>query len=57
MTVEQFLEAYVHESKHGECQAAYRFRAVMPSGMSEWFPTKAEALIAVQKAVAKAVNP
>lgn len=49
---EAFFDAYIHESKHPDCLPERRFRAVMPSGVSEWFATRDEATAAIATEVA-----
>jgi hypothetical protein len=41
------VSAFVHESPRPDCDPAYKFRAVLPTGFSRWFPTRVDAEEAV----------
>lgn len=51
---QRLLDAYIHENRDLECLPERKFRAVMPAGFTDWFPTRDEARAAIGEAVAKA---
>lgn len=48
-----FLDAFITESKHPECDPSMRFRAVLPSNVAVWRATKEEARRAIVDAIRK----